>query len=63
MQGVPRKQATAFQNKISALIHATYCSSLKFIIALERRMRENTQFKVIHKGDEERLLIIKNCLN
>ena len=30
--------------QISALIQTTYCSSLKFIIAFERRMRKNTQF-------------------
>ena len=41
--GVPQK-AVRFQIQIGALIHTTYCSSLKFIIAFQRRLHKNTQF-------------------
>ncbi len=44
IQSRSQKKRLPFQSQISALIQATNCSTLKFIIAFERRMRESTQF-------------------
>ena len=47
---------TAVSHQISVLIRTNYGSSLKFIIAFERRMRKNTQFYTHGSlGDEEKL--------
>ena len=46
----------SFQFQISALIQTTYCSSLKFIIAFERRIYVRTCIVLIHMGDEKKLL-------
>ena len=56
MQCVVSLKKATIQIQISALIQTTYCISLKFIIAFERRMRK--KHSCIHMGDEEKLLII-----